>query len=155
MFDLTCITRIADHYTPPALVKVCKKRGTDDFCEPFDEMDEEFDLLPPLPRGYEYLPYSGLLLKMNGGVQPHTDCHSGRIPPDDYEHVGNVFGLVVCNYDFHIQVANDMRHMNSGDWIFFDDRLMHCVVTKNTWMGIAVQVFRHKHYGRTKRTTVV
>jgi hypothetical protein len=39
----------------------------------------------------------------------------------------------------HLHVANDQKVLIPGEWVLFDDNLMHSVIAYKTWFGLAVQ----------------
>ena len=73
-------------------------------------------------------------------VDPHTDDWVGNgNKPRRYMAAFWVVDVSGFN-DLWIQVGNEAHRMYVGDFIVFRDSVMHCVVSKNTWRGVAYQM---------------
>ena len=73
-------------------------------------------------------------------VGPHKDGWVGSNPaPRRYL---SVFWLteVPIGTDFHLQVRNEQIRMTAGQWVLFNDGLMHSVFAERLWHGVAYQM---------------
>ena len=73
-------------------------------------------------------------------VDPHTDDWVGNgNKPRRYMAAFWVLDVSGFN-DLWIQVGNAAERMYVGDFVIFKDSVMHSVVAKNTWRGVAYQM---------------
>jgi len=75
-------------------------------------------------------------------VEPHTDPWVGY--GDEPKKYLSVFWLIKSSSGLIIQVGNDAKRLLAGEFIVFDDRVMHSVVSKNTWYGMAYQIAQNE-----------
>lgn len=109
--------------------KLIRKIGTDDFCS---SVPDDFDL----PDVSTIEKSTGIALKMKS-VEPHTDDWIGAGSP---KHWKSLFWVIECKPWVHLMVESDHVRMNEGDYVLFDDRKLHCVVSQFQWTGVAFQV---------------
>lgn len=121
-------------YLPTELVKLAKEQATSDFCATTHAGQIE-QHLPFLPSGYEYSINSGVLLKVKN-VEPHRDFDVGF----DCKWTGGCFGVLSTTKQTYIQVGNEHLELQKGDWILFDDDILHSLQSAVTIYGLAVQV---------------
>jgi hypothetical protein len=100
--------------------------ASDDFAEQLPVVDNR------VPQGFP------ILLKLKT-VEPHSDPWVGYsddepIRPDRLA----IFWLL--KGDLCLQVANDYTRMQAGDFVLFNDALVHSVVATKTWLGAAWQL---------------
>ena len=125
-------------WVPPKLVAFNKRHGRcfEAFCG-FEE--EAMQLLPPLPEGYIYTDKSTAILKCRN-VEPHKDSEVGSKPPKGYRFCGGAFGLLASSGNIVLQVGNDCERLRPGDWVMFDDSILHGVYAERVWYGLALQI---------------
>lgn len=124
----------AKGYFSPTLKqkKLIRKIGTDDFCSSVP-VPEDFQL----PDGWKIDRSTGIALKMRS-VEPHTDDWVGAGSP---KHWKSLFWVVECKRPWlHLMVEGEHVRMKEGDYVLFDDRKLHCVVSQYQWTGVAFQV---------------
>lgn len=92
----------------------------------------------PFPSSYEIQRETLTALKLKH-VEPHSDewVGHGRVP----KRYAAIFWLVDLPkfHDVIVQVGTQGQRMRAGDWIAFDDRILHCVHSKRIWRGCAYQ----------------
>ena len=138
---VTDITRYAAKWAPSKLVTFARKLGAD--FDAFCGLDEPaMQLLPQLPDGYVYTDDSVAILKCRN-VEPHIDSDVGKVP-EGYVFCGAAFGLLAGASQIVLQAGNSSKRMKPGDWVMFDDSLLHGVYSEKLWYGIAVQIARKK-----------
>lgn len=117
------------------------KYGDDSFCMTVN--GDFYDEFCPLPKGYVYDYQTAIRLKMRN-VEPHTDFQLNDTP-EGYEYAGSVFCAMTmrCPY-IYLQVGESYVKLSKGQWVMFDDRILHSVIAEKEWSGVSVQVFR-KH----------
>lgn len=125
--------KIAENYFHRKLTSSCKKNATKDFRSTICN-DDIYKLLPVLQFGIDYCNYSGLFLK-GRSIAAHKD--QDLISIHGFKHAGAVFGLVSGELKLHVGLES--IDMVAGDYVFFDDSIMHSVHAQKTWYGIAVQ----------------
>jgi hypothetical protein len=91
---------------------------------------------------YEINNTSGIGLKLKH-VEPHEDYWTGCGNPR--KHVA-IFWLIECPHGarFQIHIGRQKHRMTQGDFIIFDDRIMHSVYSEKTWIGCAYQAVNSK-----------
>jgi hypothetical protein len=139
------IQNIASNYIPKELLKFVVKKGDFSFRRLIDrDLLEKY--LPPLPeQGLKYDLGTAIALKASQSVAPHTDPDLCGFE-EGWAHYGTVFGLLKCNVNCDLQVANAAAIITPGSWVLFNDKLMHSLVVERNraWCGVAVQVMRSK-----------
>jgi hypothetical protein len=127
--------KILAHNHNSAVLRIELKDANRDFCNTF----ERIDLLPKLPKEYEYALNTSLKLGMKN-VPPHIDY---AYFDDGLEHRGAVFGIADGYAWLH--VGSEALLLREGDWVMFDDRLMHSVQSDKKWRGVAVQIVKKRN----------
>lgn len=141
MNNVSEIVSIAFRHKPRALVSLVKRRGDSSFCSLLDTRDESiFALLPNVkPFGYEISHNSGAMLAGMVYVEPHDD-----MPVGDLMTSKAIFGLLSGGKNFKLFVRNgkdwNIRNMVPGQWVLFEDRKEHMVMSETPWCGVAIQV---------------
>ena len=81
-----------------------------------------------------------IALKMKN-VMPHVDYWVGNSCLEGREYTA-VFWLAEIHKHarFSIHVGNQMVDMGEGNFILFDDRIMHSVCSERVWRGLAYQI---------------
>lgn len=94
-------------------------------------------------EGWERVPGTLTALKLKA-VEPHVDPWVGDSPEPDGDDRRAVFMVVKGPKQgyVHLQAGLDATRMSEGDFVLFDDRVMHSVVATHTWVGIAWQLRR-------------
>ena len=107
------------------------------------QADDSFLVSPPkgfdMPcfPGWEVDPLSGIALKIRN-VEPHTDDWVGKNPLPRRR--ASIFWLMRSRDHIWLHVGNDAVRMEPFDYVLFDDRKMHSVIARQTWVGCAYQV---------------
>lgn len=101
----------------------------------------------PLPEHPDYLVDRKTITALECVcVTPHDDGWMGDAEPGDG---GNgpegrraIFWVVdaPAHHSIYLQVGHDFEQMQVGDWVVFDDRVLHCVVSTRKWRACAYQV---------------
>jgi hypothetical protein len=121
--------------TPTARhVSLVEQHGTDTL-----DQTPVADFYPACPEadGYERAEY-GCLIRISGCVRAHTDTWLGdwdKCPRKQR----SVFWLLQGELQFKVDGAKAID-MRSGDWVLFDHRREHMVLTDEEWLGAAWQV---------------
>lgn len=138
-----------DFFHPTAAQrKVIKEIADDSFVM---QIPHNFGLKPSYD-GYETDDETGIALKCKN-VDPHTDEWVGR---GDYKDHLSIFWLTHTSTKHEyicIQVGEDFRKMKRNDYVVFDSRILHSVISDRVWCGVAYQCFNiyektfmnHKH----------
>lgn len=135
------IQHFSTAWTPQKLVKWTRENGA--LFETFCGLDEPaMQLLPSLPDGYIYTDKSTVVLR-GKNIEPHRDSDVG-ITPKGYRFWGGVFGLLSGADSITLQVGDASIRMNQGDWVMFDDSILHGVYSDKVWYGLAVQIAKKK-----------
>ena len=120
-----------------------KKPTRSQMLEIHGRADDSFTASPPngfdMPcfPGWVVDPLSGCALEIRN-VDPHTDDWVGKNPPPRRR--AAIFWLMRSSSHIWLQVGNDAVYMNQWDYVLFDDRKMHSVIARQTWVGCAYQV---------------
>ena len=69
-------------------------------------------------------------------VDPHTDVLQAQLEPY-CTHAGSIFGLLSGRAI--LQVGGEALRLTAGDWVHFDDQVLHCVLADRKWTGVAIQ----------------
>lgn len=99
----------------------------------------------PCPAGYLVNPRTVTALRLRY-VTPHQDDWVGDHDEDDGEDgpIGRraVFWLVDAPpyHSIIVQVGTMSAELRTGDWILFDDSILHSVFSSKLWRGCAYQV---------------
>lgn len=118
------------HFAPTRKQKTLLRRiGTDDFCS---SVPEDF----ALPDVGKIDRSTGIAFKMRS-VEPHTDDWIGTGSPKKWR---SLFWVIECKEWVHLMVEGEHVRMSEGDYVLFDDRKLHCVVSQHQWTGVAYQV---------------
>jgi hypothetical protein len=128
-----------------------------------DQADESFCQTPsgtfdfniPCPAGFSFDRSTVTLLTLKN-VEPHDDPWVGATPhwqrgseepPPGWTYDGPVerramFWVVDLPkfHDMFLQVGLVAKRMRAGDWVMFDDRILHCVLSSRKWYGCAYQL---------------
>jgi hypothetical protein len=141
---------IRRNYIPKDIFSETKARGNNRF----DAIAPRWMLeqLPELPDGLHYSDLqTGLLLK-GKNIIPHRDDVDVA---ENEERVGAVFGLLHHGYtkkldqSFYLQVGDEMEILRPGNWVFFDDAIMHSVFSEALWYGVTFLVARYRNADQT------
>lgn len=79
-------------------------------------------------------------------VTPHTDTwvgdHDESDGEDGPEARRSIFWVVDApvGHRLHLQVGERSAEMEAGDWVVFDDRILHSVGSTRKWRGCAYQI---------------
>lgn len=101
----------------------------------------------PIPSGYAFSPGTITALTLKN-VEPHTDPWVGhygkgwRTTDGPYDRRALFWITSLPRYkrvDF--QCGNAAVKLSMGDFVIFDDRIMHCVLSTAKWHGVAVQIY--------------
>jgi hypothetical protein len=122
-----------------ALLAEARRRGDASFDTAFNFERYESDL-PLLSDNLHYAKPTGILLKLKN-VEPHTDALQMLLGPDE-THAGSVFGLLSGRVT--LQVGGEALRLKAGDWVYFDDQILHCVLADRKWVGVAIQCYTLK-----------
>jgi hypothetical protein len=129
-----------------------REEADDSFCQ--TPSSERFDYAIPCPPGYTFEENTVTLLSLKN-VEPHEDPWVGSIPsyvgdhvlPPGWTHDGpegrRAMFWVVDLPKFHelfLQCGAQAKRMRAGDWVVFDDRVLHCVLSTRKWYGCAYQL---------------
>lgn len=126
--------------TKAQLAEARRRAVMHEFC---NVASEEFNYFCPEMRIYgESTHFHETVLLKSKSVQPHTDPWLGSGLLADCNTQRNIFWLMhsLSGSPIYLQVGNDARKMYPGDWVVFDDSVMHSVVSDVTWLGAATQV---------------
>ena len=124
------------HMEPtPAQRRMIREHGDDQF---MGRLPADFGRVPMF-EGWAPDAESMVAMKMRC-VGPHKDGWVGSHP--DPRRYLSVFGLTKApiGTDFHLHVRNEQIRMTAGQWVLFNDRLMHSVVAHRLWHGVAYQM---------------
>lgn len=120
----------------PQQKRIVRKIADDSFLR---QVPEDFGPVPCASDSWVPDLSSMVALRMKC-VDPHTDDWVGEgNKPRRYIAVFWVVDMSGFD-DLWIQVGSAAQRMYVGDFIAFDDSVMHCVVTKNYWRGVAYQM---------------
>jgi hypothetical protein len=98
---------------------------------------DEFGDVPA--TGYDVLHYTGTALAMKN-CEPHTDFYDGDENAVDARRA--LFWVIALprHAEMHIHVGNAYKRLYEGDYVVFDDSLMHSVQSDRLWRGVAYQL---------------
>ena len=131
---------ICTGHIPKALLAEARRRGDASFDTAFS-FERHESALPPLSDNLHYAKRTGILLKLKN-VDPHTDAQQMLLGPDE-TYAGSVFGLLSgCATR---QVGGEALRLKAGDWVYFDDQILHCVLADRKWIGVAIQCYTPGH----------
>ena len=119
----------------PAQRRMIQEHGDDQF---MGRLPSDFGMVPMFD-GWTPDLESMIAIKMRC-VCPHKDGWVGSNPaPRRYL---SVFWLTkaLIGTDFHLHVRNEQIKMTAGQWVLFNDRLMHSVFAERLWHGVAYQM---------------
>lgn len=123
------------------------------FCE---TPDGRFDYNIPCPEGYEFDESTVTLITLKN-VEPHDDPWVGmdppgwnrgqEDPPTGWTYDGPVDRRAVFwvadlprHQELFLHVGTMAKRMRAGDWVIFDDRILHSVISNRKWYGCAYQL---------------
>lgn len=129
------LQHIKQNWAPKELVDIVKNRGDDQFISPVT-CDEVQHLLPPLPNGFFYSEHSGVLLKLRN-VSPHFDDAVGRLVGNWR---GSMFALLSNAGECYLHVGEDHCKLEKGDWVIFDDAILHSLQAEKQVLGMSIQI---------------
>jgi len=133
------LTKFAQRHKSRPLEVWARNFATSDFMAGFDD-DDVFPHLPKLPDGYIYSPDSGVALTLKC-VDAHRDDPIG-CTVKGYKYAGGVFGLTKGYCTLH--VGNEYERLGPGDWVMFNDNIVHSVFATAKWYGFAVQILKKR-----------
>lgn len=110
-------------------------RGDDSFCT----LGDSSAFSRHLPAYRNMRPAQGLIVLSLRNVQPHNDDYVGdgdEVPETRDRRA--IFWLLKGT--LHIQVANDYKRMEAGDFVVFNDAMTHSVIAERRWYGAAWQL---------------
>lgn len=73
-------------------------------------------------------------------VVPHTDPWCGKYPEPIERR--NLFWLTHCSPNSHVEFyhGNESTRLFAGDWVIFDDTIVHSVASKYLWYGMILEL---------------
>ena len=83
------------------------------------------------------LDFNSMILLNCKNVEPHKDPYVVNSARKEPKKRAAIFWLT--EGELHIQCGDFCEKMKSGDYIVFDDSIMHCVVADKKWRGAAAQ----------------
>jgi hypothetical protein len=90
--------------------------------------------------GEEHTEFETPVLIKGKNVYPHTDPWCGRRPEPIERR--NLFWLAKYPRDRYLEFyyGNDSCRMTGGDWVIFDDSIVHSLISKYTWYGMILEL---------------
>lgn len=80
---------------------------------------------------------TGVALRMKC-VEPHVDEWLGKLRP--IRHAGMFWLVEIAKFqDLFLQVGKEFRPMREGDFVIFNDGVLHSVCSRRIWRGYACQ----------------
>jgi hypothetical protein len=136
---------IVGHHKPkPVQVRHIQEQGDGTFCKLSNIVElEEESFLPKVPQGWVRASAgeSVMILKLSGNVEPHEDSWVENGPEPSERRA--LFWLLKSRHPcFFGTEESKPVSMMAGDWVFFDDRLQHWLMTSGQWLGCAWQLRR-------------
>lgn len=139
-----------------------RSEADESFCS---SASSEFDMRIPCPTGYVFDPRTITLLTLKN-VEPHDDPWVGadapgwnrgrEDPPPGWTYDGPVnrramFWVVSLPrfQELFLHVGTMAKRMRAGDWVMFDDRILHSVISNRKWYGCAYQLTPEELSART------
>ena len=128
------------HKPTKEIKKLVISKCTKDFTSCFKGSDEEFlafIALPELPHGLQYVRETAIYLT-GKSIEPHKDPNlTGK------EFTRGMFWVTrkKTKESIYIQVESDSQRIDEGDYVIFDDSLLHCITCDGVWEGIAIQCY--------------
>ena len=96
-----------------------------------------------LPTGSKWLATTdtGILLKMRN-VEPHVDPWlSSAREPAERKRSALFWVIDLPSFErIHFQCGGQKASLRRGDYVVFNDSIMHCVVAERVWKGCAYQL---------------
>jgi hypothetical protein len=117
-----------------AELRAVKAVADDSFCT-----NAPSHVVPPCPAPWKFDRLTSIALRLKT-VEPHTDDWSGSFSNKPRSYAA-VFWLMHVNDNdcIYLQIGNTAERLRAGDFVVFDDRIMHSVVARHTWIGCAYQ----------------
>ena len=83
---------------------------------------------------------SNATLVKGKNISPHTDPWCGKYPEPIERR--NLFWLAKYPRDRYLEFyyGNDSCRMTGGDWVIFDDSIVHSLISKYTWYGMILEL---------------
>ena len=144
----------AHHRVHSAQLAEAKAKADESFCR---QSSEDFMVGAPKIIGYVPAMKDATLLKLRN-VEPHDDPWVGYEPHPFYPEVHGidwtmdgpknrraVFWLLHSPKPIHLVCGGQARCLKTGDYVVFNDSLMHCVLAERTWIGAAWQIMEERH----------
>lgn len=107
----------------------------------FASQISDLSILENVPMCEIGSPDSAIALKMKC-VEAHRDMWVGD--GDEPAKYLAVFWLMESSSGLIIQVGDDAKRLEEGDFIVFDDNVMHSIFSKNIWYGMAYQIAQNE-----------
>jgi hypothetical protein len=109
-------------------------RGDNSFCNVVQPVFMEHT-----PKFLDMIPADPAIVLGMRNVEPHQDEYLGQFEgiPETCDRRA-IFWLL--RGKLHIQVANDYKRMEAGDFIVFNDAMTHSVIATTKWFGAAWQL---------------
>jgi hypothetical protein len=80
-----------------------------------------------------------VLLKLRN-VGPHEDPWVSGRPEEAPQDRRAIFWMLEGKSPLHLHVGTQAARLSPGDWVLFDDSIMHSVVCASPWRGAAFQL---------------
>lgn len=126
-----------------------KKNADESFC-----VVSSAEFLAGCPQINGWVPAErGATLLTLKNVEPHEDPWVGMASDEhDFDGPKNRRALFwvlavsghAVNGHIHFQCGRKAERLAPGDWVVFDDRIMHSVITDRKWYGAASQLMERK-----------
>ena len=123
---------MGSHPVPRTSLAEARKWADDSFCTSCSA-----GFMSGVPTWEQREADNAILLKAKN-VEPHNDPWVGRTEEPLTADRRSIFWFLKGS--LIIQVANDYTSMSAGDFIVFNDSLVHSVQSKVTWLGAAWQL---------------
>ena len=129
------------HKPTKQIKRLVSSKCTKDFTSCFENTQEEklaFSEFPNLPHGLIYDNTTALYLT-GKSIAPHRDPNLiiGK------EFVRGMFWVTrkKSREPIYIQVENEFKEIKEGEFVIFQDYLLHCITSDGIWEGVAVQCY--------------
>lgn len=130
------LAKFKENWAPKELVALARQSADDSFTAGIS-CGAIKGYLPKLPPGFFYSENSGVLLKVKN-VSPHDDSPVGDL-------VESWRGSTFCvltdpGPNCYLQVGLEHLKLQKGDWVMFDDRILHSLQSTKTLLGLSIQL---------------
>ncbi len=128
-----------------------RSNADDSFCS---RMPDDFDGYPSID-GWRVNKSTAVALKL-GLVEPHTDHWAGDFGSRNTRYRA-MFWLIdePKGTEFLLLVGKQTQRMRAGDFVMFNDKIIHAVFAKKIWSGVAYQVTRTKNNKPQKQAILI